>query len=93
MFTRKFLNYLTLMNKERNYYIMKKIILFLVVLTITLCEISAFYNIAIFCDEYNSSPDIVYGSEAGLMMNWIKLGLLILLSIFTLLDCLVKRKS
>lgn len=71
---------------------MKKILVFCVVLVITLCEIRDFYNIAIFCDEYNSSPCIVYGSEAGLIMNWIKLGLLILLSIFTLLDCLVKRK-
>lgn len=71
---------------------MKKILVFLVVLTITLFEIRDFYNIAIFCDEYNSSPCIVYGSEAGLIMNWIKLGLLILVSIFTLLDCLVKRK-
>ena len=71
---------------------MKKILLFLVVLVITLYEIRNFYNIAIFCDEYNSSPGIVYGSEAGLIMNWIKLGLLILLSVFTLLDCLLNRK-
>ena len=71
---------------------MKKILVFLVVLVITLCEIRDFYNIAIFCYEYNSSPGIVYGSEAGLIMNWIKLGLLILLSVFTLLDCLLNRK-
>ncbi len=71
---------------------MKKILVFLVVLIITLCEMRAFYNIAIFCDEYNSSPSIIYGSEAGLLMNWIKLGLLILLSIFTLLDCWLNRK-
>ena len=72
---------------------MKKLFVFLTISIITLCDAKQFYNIAIFCDEYNSSPNIVYGSAEGLLLAWVKLGLLILLSILALLDLLWNTKG
>ncbi len=34
----------------------------------------------VFVDEYNTSPDIVCGGEIWLFLNWIKLGLLFIIS-------------
>ena len=46
-------------------------ILSIICLIIT-CKL--FWNIAIYADEFNTSPDIVLGGEFWLYMNWFKIG-------------------
>lgn len=29
-----------------------------------------FYNLAIYCDEYNASPAMIYGGNWGLLLEW-----------------------
>lgn len=39
-----------------------------------------FWNLAVFCDEYNFSPYVVYGGSVGPVLSWIRLlGALVLL--------------
>lgn len=33
-----------------------------------------FWNLGIYVDEFNTSPDVVLGGEFWLYMNWFKLG-------------------
>ena len=67
-------------------------ILSIICLIIT-CKL--FWNIAIYADEFNTSPDIVLGGEFWLYMNWIKIGasaLICILSGISLLNCNNKSK-
>ncbi|MTH08192.1 hypothetical protein GMA43_07445 [Turicibacter sanguinis] len=55
-----------------------KIITFIIFILSLIClitDMNLFYNLAIFVDEFNTSPDIVYGGDFWLLMNWVKLGL------------------
>lgn len=29
-----------------------------------------FYNLGIYCDEYNASPEMIYGGNWGLLLEW-----------------------
>lgn len=40
-----------------------------------------FWNLAIYADEFNTSPDVVLGGEFWLYMNWIKIGISVLICI------------
>lgn len=56
------------------------IILCMVCLFIS-CRI--FWNMGIFVDEYNLSPDIVVGGDIWLMMDWLRLFLLFIILMFS----------
>lgn len=51
-------------------------------------SIKLFYNIGVFCDENNSSPDIVYGGYIYSILSWISLALLLLLCIISVIKVL-----
>lgn len=42
-----------------------------------------FLNLGIYVDEYNTSPDVVFGGEFWLYMNWLKLGLSMLICVLS----------
>lgn len=49
----------------------------------TICfiiSVKLFINMIIFSDEYNTSPMIICGGELWLYLNWIKIGLLFIIS-------------
>ena len=46
-------------------------------------SIRLFWNMGIFVDEDNTSPDVVYGGEFWLHMSWLRLGLSALLCLLT----------
>ena len=46
-------------------------------------SIKLFINLGIYADEYGSSPVLVSGGWFWLSMNWIRLGLLLILSIIS----------
>lgn len=73
----------------------KKIIdLFILILSLTSLFISlkTFYNLAIYVDEANTSPSVVLGSDFWLLMNWLKFGLLALISLLAGIKLLQKEK-
>ena len=88
------INHKNLINEYRNYLIKMCIRdrLSIICLIIT-CKL--FWNIAIYADEFNTSPDIVLGGEFWLYMNWFKIGasaLICILSGISLLNCNNKSK-
>ncbi len=42
-----------------------------------------FWNLAIYVDEFNTSPDVVLGGEFWLYMNWFKIGVSMLICILS----------
>jgi uncharacterized membrane protein len=61
----------------------KKVNVVIFVLSLICLVISAklFINMAIFTDEFNTSPDIVCGGDFWLSMDWLRLALLFVISI------------
>lgn len=58
------------------------VIFLLSVLTLVI-SLKLFYNMAIYSDEYNSSPVLVSGGWFWLSMGWLRLALLVVISILS----------
>ncbi len=54
-------------------------------------SLNIFYNLAIYTDEYNTSPSVVLGGELWLNMSWIRLLLLFILTFVTGVKLLEKK--
>lgn len=63
----------------------KSINIFILILSTLALIISAklFWNLGIYVDEYGTSPDIVLGGDFWLAMDWLRLFILLVLSIFS----------
>ncbi len=73
----------------------KKIIdLFILILSLTSLFISlkTFYNLSIYVDEVNTSPSVILGSDFWLLMNWMKFGLLALISLLAGIKLIKKEE-
>ncbi|WP_252249479.1 hypothetical protein [Clostridium sp. VAP23] len=46
-------------------------------------SIKLFWNMGVYVDEFNTSLDVVLGGDLGLFMDWIRLGILLLISILS----------
>lgn len=57
------------------------VIVFLLSLISLLISLKLFWNLGIFVDEHNLSPDIVKGGDFWLMMDWLRMLLLLVLCI------------
>lgn len=57
--------------------------LFLLSFVSLLISLKLFWNLGIFVDEHNLSPDVVNGGDFWLMMDWLRLLLLLVLCIVT----------
>lgn len=55
---------------------------FAVVILVT--TVLMFWNLGVFVDEFNTSPAIVYGSDFGLRLVWLRLPLAGILCVFSL---------
>ncbi|MGL4760808.1 MAG: hypothetical protein ACRCWG_05045 [Sarcina sp.] len=53
--------------------------IFILSLTCLLISLKLFWNMGIYVDEFNTSPDIIFGGELPLLMYWLRLGALTLL--------------
>lgn len=65
------------------------LILFILSSISLIISVKVFWNIGIYVDEYNTSPNIVYGSDFCLLMSWLRLfilGVLTLISLIKLFD-------
>lgn len=56
-------------------------VIFISSLVSLLISMRLFLNLGVFVDEYNLSPDIVYGGDFWLYMSWLRIGLLLIISI------------
>lgn len=64
------------------------IAVFLISFISLIISLKLFWNMAIFADEYNSSPGIINGGEFWLYMDWLRLLLLFLLCIVSAINIL-----
>ncbi|EES50145.1 hypothetical protein NE172_15015 [Clostridium botulinum] len=46
-------------------------------------SIKLFWNMGVYVDEFNTSLDVVLGGDLALIMDWIRLGILLLISILS----------
>lgn len=71
------------MNMKRGMNEMKRNLLsFTIFLLSTFClfvSVNLFWNLGIYVDEYNTSPDVVLGGDMWLTMEWLKLLFLFLI--------------
>lgn len=74
---------------KRNIGLLSVFILSSVALVISM---KLFYNLGIYVDEYNTSPDVVAGSDFWFYMNWLRLFILFLIVIISGVKLFQKSK-
>ena len=65
------------------------------VLSVICLIISAklFWNIAIYSDEFNTSPDIILGGEFWLNMNWLMFGFITFICVLSGISLFIKNEK
>jgi uncharacterized membrane protein len=58
-------------------------IIFIFSLMALLISMKLFWNMGVFVDEFNTSPDVVLGGDFWLLMEWLKFGLLFVVTILS----------
>ncbi|MBU3109056.1 hypothetical protein [Clostridium gasigenes] len=61
-------------------------VIFILSIICLIISIKLFWNMGIFVDEHNTSPDIISGGDFWLCMDWLRLG-------FTALICVLSGIS
>ena len=72
-----------------------KLINFLIFVLSLICliiETNLFYNVGIFVDEFNTSPDVVYGGDFWMQMDWLKLAFLALIVLLSGISLFITKK-
>ena len=59
------------------------IVIFVLSLISLVISLNLFWNLGVYADEYGSSPVLVSGGEFWLSMDWLRLGLLLVLCIIS----------
>lgn len=59
------------------------ITIFVISVICLIISIRLFWNMAIFADEFNTSPTTIYGADFWLSMDWLRLGLSALICLLT----------
>ena len=70
-----------------------KLILFICCTVSFLISLKLFWDLGVFCDEFGTSPDELFGGEFGLFMVWLRMGLLFLATIGSALALLHNREQ
>ena len=65
-----------------NNKLINSIVFVLSVICLIITALS-FYNMGILVEEFNTSPDVVYGGTLWLYLNWGKLALLVVISVLS----------
>lgn len=66
------------------------IIAFIISTFCLIISVRLFWNTAIFCDEFNTSPDIIDGGLVMLLLDWARLFLLLFTSLLSFIGILKK---
>lgn len=67
------------------------IVLFILSFASLIISLKLFWNLGIFVDEYNLSPEVVNGGGFWLTMDWMRLVLLFVLCVITGMEILKKH--
>lgn len=67
------------------------IIIFILSIISLIISLVLFYNMGIFCDEFNTNPSTICGGEAELFANWGRLFFLALICILSITNLIEKR--
>lgn len=67
------------------------VLMFLLSLVVLIISMRLFYNLAVYCDEYNASPDLIYGGNWGVILEWVKLIILFLMCVLSGIRLFHKR--
>ncbi|EKY24397.1 hypothetical protein [Clostridium celatum] len=69
------------------------IIIFILSSISLIITLKLFYNIGIYVDEYNTTPSLIYGGEFWLYMDWLRLGISILICVLSAVGICKKEKK
>lgn len=69
------------------------IIIFILSITSLIISLVLFYNMAIFCDEFNTTPAVVCGGEAELLADWGRLFFLALICLLSFINLFKKENK
>lgn len=61
----------------------KEIVNFIIILACLIISLMLLWEMGVFCDEYNMTPALVCGSFWGLILYWLRIFLLMVLSILS----------
>lgn len=70
-----------------------KLIVFLFCTVSFIISLKLMWNLGVFVDEYNLSPDIVWGGDLELYMDWIRLVSLGIASVLSFVNLFLKDKK
>lgn len=70
-----------------------KLIVFLLCVFSFIISLKLMWNLGVFVDEYNLSPDIVLGGEFELYLDWARLVLLGIASLLSLVNLFLKDRK
>lgn len=68
------------------------LIIFLLAISCFVISYKLFWNIAVYVDEVNISPDVVLGGDFWLIMEWVKMGFLALITILSGIKLFQKQR-
>lgn len=69
------------------------ILVFIFSLASLVISLVLFYNMGIFVDEFNTSPDAVCGGEFWLYMDWLRLFLLAAVTLFSGMNLIRRSRT
>lgn len=69
------------------------IVIFIGSLIALLISIKLFWNMGIFVDEFNTSPDVVCGGEFWLYMDWLRLFVLAIITILSGINLFINSED
>lgn len=73
----------------------KEIVCFIVILVCLIISLLLLWEMGVFCDEYNLTPALVCGSFEGLILYWLRIFLLMVLSVLSairIIKLILKRR-
>lgn len=67
------------------------ITIFVLSLICLLISLKLFWNMGVYVDDFNTSPDVVLGRRLWLVMDWIRLGLLVVICVLSGINLFKKK--
>lgn len=69
------------------------IVIFVGSLIALLISVKLFWNMGVFVDEFNTSPDVVCGGNFWLYMDWLRLFVLIIITILSGINLFINSED
>lgn len=66
--------------------------IFILSIICLIISLKLFWNIGIYSDEFNTSPEVILGGDFWLYMNWLRLGFIALICILSGINLFSKNK-